>query len=500
MANESTEEDSSRRRTRWRPGVFGLLAVCVGAFALTLPFTPLGPGGLRFGDAEPESVTIDATPPAGVAELMIVGDSTAQGSAGDYTWRYRLWSHLNEESGLEVRFVGPYDELFSLAGGENAATAYAEPDFDTAHASVWGTTVERLTDEIGTHVAEYEPDYLLVMAGVNDMLTGSDAGVVGNRIADLVATARVARGDVQIVLSELPPVWGTSDDSHLNAEIAEFNAALPGLAVELTGEDSPVAVARSAEDYVPMDDNWDTVHPNANGEVKIAAAFADALADDLGLGDPYARPLPEHSVGPRIAPEVTVEPASEGDTRVRLTWDPVPGATHYEVEQRRVAPEPDDQVPVPGTITGFADNTRGLWVEDLLAGATYSFVVRPLRGEDAGEEATVRVDLDLPGPAAPEDLGFSDGGALLEWSGDTDATHFAIWRRALDCAEDDPADCDPVDDADPEEAPDAWDLVTVNDESSWDVDGVGAAGYEFLVRSHRDFVEGEFSAPVSGTE
>ncbi|QVQ54318.1 hypothetical protein J4H86_11900 [Spiractinospora alimapuensis] len=499
MANENPPEPS-RRRARWQPGVFGLLAICVGAFAVTLPFTPFGPGGLRFGEAEPESVTVDATPPLGIAELMIVGDSTAQGSAGDYTWRYRLWTHLNEDSEVEARFVGPYDELFSLAGGEDAATAYAEPDFDTEHASVWGTTVERLADEIGGHVAEFEPDYLLVMAGLNDMLTGSDADAVGNRIADLVATARVARGDLQVVVSELPPVWGTTDDSRLNEEIAAFNAALPGLAAELTGEDSPVVVARSAEEYAPADDNWDPVHPNANGEVKIAAAFADTLADELGLGEPYARPLPDLPVGPRIAPEVSVEPDPEDDGSVRLTWDPVPGATNYEVEQRRVEPDPDDQVPVPGPVTGFADNPRGLRVEHLLAGATYSFVVRPLRGEDAGEEAEVRVELDLPAPAAPEDLTFTSGNVSLEWSGDTTATHFAVWRRALDCAEDDPTDCEPVDDDDPADAPDSWEAVTVTDESSWEVDTVGASGYEFLVRSHRDFVEGEFSAPVTSTD
>lgn len=485
--------------------MFGLTAVTVAAFALTLVLAQLGPGGFQLDDGETERVTVEAVPPEGTAEIMVVGDSLAQGSAGDYTWRYWLWTHLNDEAEQDVGFVGPHDDLFSLAGGEGAAEAYAEPDFDTAHASVWGTTVERLGDEIGEQVAEYEPDYVLVMAGVNDLFAGYDAPELGQRVADLVSTARVARGDVQFVIAELLPVWGTDRDSRLNEEITHFNSALPNLAAELTGEDSPVTVARVAEDYAPAEDHWDPVHPNANGELKIAAAFADTLAEDLNLGVPYPRPLPELPLGPRTAPEVTAEADPEDDTSVRLSWDPVPGATSYQVVQRRESPDPDDPVTVPGAITGVSDGPRGLRVENLLAGATYSFTVRTMKGEDEGESADVRVEVEVDPPAAPEtpEL-FSEGGAnqVLEWNEVADATHYGVWRRALDCAAGSGAstDCEPVDDAGPEGDPDGWEAVTVAEEAHWEVDAAGAAGYEFLVRSHRDFVEGGFSASVAGAD
>jgi hypothetical protein len=45
---------------------------------------------------------------------------------------------------------------------------------------------------------------------------------------------------------------------------------------------------------------WDGTHPNAQGELRIAAAFADTLAGQLGIGAPFPRPFPKVS---EIAPE-----------------------------------------------------------------------------------------------------------------------------------------------------------------------------------------------------
>jgi hypothetical protein len=36
---------------------------------------------------------------AAATRVLIVGDSITQGSAGDFTWRYRLWKHLAAAEG-----------------------------------------------------------------------------------------------------------------------------------------------------------------------------------------------------------------------------------------------------------------------------------------------------------------------------------------------------------------------------------------------------------------
>ncbi|KAH8901592.1 hypothetical protein GQ53DRAFT_815051 [Thozetella sp. PMI_491] len=52
----------------------------------------------------------EASPRAecGPHRLMIVGDSISQGWEGSYTWRYRLWQWIQENS-VDAIFVGPYN-------------------------------------------------------------------------------------------------------------------------------------------------------------------------------------------------------------------------------------------------------------------------------------------------------------------------------------------------------------------------------------------------------
>src|SRR5690606_16620724 len=215
--------------------------------------------------------------------------------------------------------------------------------------------------------------------------------------------------------------WGTEDDQTVNAAIGEYNAALPALADRLTRADSPVVVARTAADYAPADDNWDEVHPNARGEVKIAAAFADALADPLGLGRPYPRPLPDVEVGPTAAPGgLRVERTADG---ARVSWDGVPGATRYEVFGRRVDPDPEERAS-RGDVAAAADGGTAHEVAGLFAGAVYEFEVRAFKGQDPGPlSAPVRVELADDPPPAPEAVRAGDG--ALSWEAAPGATHYA---------------------------------------------------------------------------
>jgi hypothetical protein len=486
---------------RWRPGLLGLLAVAVGAFTAALLFFQGVFGDLRFTSEEPEQVPVDASPPLGTARIMILGDSIAQGSTGDHTWRYRLWRHLTEDAGLDVRFVGPEEDLFPFTPGPAGADAYADPDFDRAHAAVWGATAEQLVEDVAADVAEYDPHYLLVMAGLNDLMAGVAPEVVQGHVSDIVAAARVGRGDVQVVLGEVTPVWGTGRDEAFNEDVIAFNAGLPELAAQLTGEDSPVVVAAAAEDYAPADDNWDPVHPNSRGELKIAAAFADALAEGLNLGEPYPRPLPEPPVGPRVAPEVHAERAEDDARAVELSWDPVPGATRYQVWQRRTAPDADEFTAIPAEVQGAGQATRTALAEQLLLGADYAFYVEPIKGEDAGEASDpVEITLEGDEPAAPKEVAVNPEGTTLVWSEVSQATHYAVWRRALDCEQDpdtgDGEGCRPVDEHGPDEG-EGWESVAAVEEGrSWELDPAGGGGFEFVVRAHSDYLSGEDSEPV----
>ncbi|CAM5671363.1 SGNH hydrolase-type esterase domain-containing protein OS=Streptomyces fumanus OX=67302 GN=GCM10018772_30780 PE=4 SV=1 [Streptomyces fumanus] len=59
---------------------------------------------------------------------MPVGDSQTIGSAGEHTWRYRLWRHLCAEYGGPFTFVGPRETLYDKAADAPVSLAYADPD------------------------------------------------------------------------------------------------------------------------------------------------------------------------------------------------------------------------------------------------------------------------------------------------------------------------------------------------------------------------------------
>ncbi|MDA8371294.1 MAG: GDSL-type esterase/lipase family protein [Nocardiopsaceae bacterium] len=493
-------------KPRFRATPLGLFGIMLAAMFLTLLliqnfFGTFRPGGEA---AKPEpSPGISAIPPKGTARIMVAGDSISQGSSGDYTWRYRLWKHLSQESRVDVDFVGPYDDMLDVNNGDYGDHSYADADFDTQHASVWGATAEDIAKGIGEQVVEYDPHYVLIMAGTNELVTGGTATDALESIRDAVDTARVARGDVQIVVGELTPVWGTGNDDEMNEQVARFNTGLPELASEISGADSPVVAAYTAEAYSPAEDNWDTTHPNARGEVKIAAAFADALSEHLGLGDPYQRPLPDVEVGPQTRPEVEAEGTDGGN--VRLRWDPVPGATRYQVLQKRVQPDPDDLVPLPMEVSGTGDGEKTAVVEKLLSGATYEFVVRPYKGDDAGTPSRpAEIVVDRDPPAAPDWVRIDDDGPDLVWAAVPEAGHFEVWRRGLECGEPEPAEdaekdhreCAPPDDKGPKTGEGWTSVAVVSGERRWTIPG-GGPGYEFAVRSHRDYAKGGFSDPIT---
>ncbi|MBR8741279.1 fibronectin type III domain-containing protein [Nocardiopsis sp. MG754419] len=528
-----------REGSRFEPGPLGLLGVMLAAMAITLLILQSGSGGLGADGAGPtEPPDPVPGPPDGELRIMPVGDAATQGSSGDHTWRYHLWSHLTEQE-VEFDFVGPHDDLHSLHDEDAGDHDYAEPDFDTDHAARSGATAQELSTDIARIAAEHDPQYLMLLAGTEDILNGGGADHALDGVAEIVSTVRVVVDDARFVVGELPEVDGTDDDARVNREIGLFNMGLVDLAEQLTSGTSPMIVARTARDYAPAFDNWDATHPNTRGELKIAAAFADALAAPLGVGEAFPRPYPELPVGPLGAPEPEYEETEDG---LLLSWPKVPGATDYRVVQRRVDPQPDEPFVLPGEVE--ADGTRrSVTVESLLAGARYEFVVHPFKGRDEGEEsAPLQVVWADDPPSAPTGLRLQEEGARLVWDEVADASHYEVWVRVLECTpgdrfqrprdtaftgrdsgstiDDDPpgggalpeeprpspsetpqsprpepgTTCAPVDDRGPEDG-DGWHtLGSAGDRPRWRVTVSGP--YEVVVRSYRDYVAGGHSASL----
>jgi lysophospholipase L1-like esterase len=315
---------------------------------------------------------VPGQPSGGSPRIMVVGDSISQGTSGDYTWRYRLYQHLVAD-GLRPRMVGPFNWLFDNVTSTEGACDYADPRFETAHDTWWGDSLGEEAHAIRGRVAAYQPDYLLVLLGIDDLVWGgSDVAGAEANVKKVAATARAANPAIRIVFGRLLP---RTDVTH-DASVGRFNADLPRVAARLSTLASPVAVADDAAGFNPATDTWDGTHPNAEGDIKIAASFADVLATRLGLGSPYPVPLPVVRTGPITAPRLT---ATSGNGSARLSWTLSPGADGYYLYVRNVTARQTAFTREPYPLAPSQDPWAAL---DLAGGVTYQFKLQACKKVD----------------------------------------------------------------------------------------------------------------------
>lgn len=361
--------------------------------------------------AAPVQLRLPVSGPA-PTRIMLVGDSITQGSAGDYTWRYRLWRHL-AESGTTIDFVGPRTDLADLLNRTYGNTQYAEPEFDQDHASRWGMAVSFPDTPISELTMDYQPDVIVETMGVNDLMwLDVTARQLIGKVRRFVEQARSARPGVDIVLTQLVQVWFPG--------VSDYNRRLDLLARSLDSPDQRVEVARAAWGFSAEKHTYDNAHPNAQGELLIAAAVADALAR-IGVGPAFSRPLPTLPLGPQVAPSVRAIP---GNRSAVLIWSRPPGA------DREFLRVPGSTGRHLASFTGTAAIFRGL-VND----RAYRFELQPAKGWALSQVRSEPFSVQPTGsvPARPDGVVASRMGTTLEvsWRPVSRADSYLVWYRPI---------------------------------------------------------------------
>ena len=316
--------------------------------------------------------------------IMIVGDSMTQGSSGDYTWQYWLYKHLLAD-GVRPRMVGPYGWLLNNVTSTQHDHSYADPRFGHANDATWGMALFREKDVIGRKVATYRPDYLLVLLGLNDLFWyGFGQSVMARNLASFIAAARASRPHIRIVFGLIPPDIHQRNPAFA-ASVASYNQTIASTAARLSTRKSPIAVAHDGAGVRVAADLWDGTHPNANGEVRFAAGFADVLARRFHLGHVYPKPYPVLPTGPATHPKLTVRPSSTAN-QVVLSWTLAPGAGSYFVYIEDVSRGDTTFTRLPLPLLP----TQDPWKAGLLtSGDTYAFEVQACKGVDCGAFSNV---------------------------------------------------------------------------------------------------------------
>lgn len=227
----------------------------------------------------------------GAITMLLIGDSISQGVPGDHTWRYRLWRHLTQ-AGVEVGFVGPNTaphgaEVAAIEAGDGG---YADGAFDQAHACHWGLTYSIAKAQVRELAAAYGPDFVLAQLGVNDALWhGMDSGSFESNVHEFITEARGGAPRCAILLGAVLDTARAHEDAELSALVSQYNEALRAACAALSTEASPIAMVEADPEFLASSHTRDGVHLNRSGEVTVAAAFADTLAQRFGVGRLYPR-------------------------------------------------------------------------------------------------------------------------------------------------------------------------------------------------------------------
>ncbi|MEU9186945.1 SGNH/GDSL hydrolase family protein [Streptomyces sp. NPDC048484] len=230
--------------------------------------------------------------------FMPVGDSMTIGSAGEHTWRYRMWQHLRATYGGPFQLVGPREALYDKATGAADSYEYADPDpaFPRAHLAGWGEGWQHLSPLIADAVRASRADVLLVSLGLIDLGFYTNAPQTAENARAFIERARSANPHVSMVLLPVIPNIRAETDAPFAREVGLFNELLAKAVADLDEPGSPLLLASTPDSpdspdrsnaYDIHHDTYDGTHPNASGEHKLAAAFAEAMHQGWGVGEEY---------------------------------------------------------------------------------------------------------------------------------------------------------------------------------------------------------------------
>ena len=222
--------------------------------------------------------------------FMFVGDSMTIGRAGDYTWRYRMWQHLNATFGGPYRIVGPRNEVYDTFANAPTSHEYADPGFPEdarRHLAGWGEGWQHMAPLIGSAVRSGKVDILLVSLGLIDLGFYTNSVQTALNARQFIAEARAANPRIRMVLLPVIPNIRARSDAPFAAECDHFNELLAKAVADLDTASSPVLLASRPESYAIDTDTYDGTHPGPSGEDKLAAAFAGAMHQAWDMGGPY---------------------------------------------------------------------------------------------------------------------------------------------------------------------------------------------------------------------
>jgi len=206
--------------------------------------------------------------------ILAIGDSITQGGIRgreEYTYRLPL-QRLLHERGTVFRFLGTRERGFQR-GSSWPEVAEGVP-FQPNHFGFYGGRTAEVSRNLRDELPRIDPpDVALIHLGTNDLSTDRDEEAILNPLRDIVAQLREKNPGVVILLAHL---------NFNSGPALRLRPKVEALAEELDSETSPV---RTVPMYLnwnenpnhPQTDTFDWLHPNPQGQLKMAEAWLKVL-------------------------------------------------------------------------------------------------------------------------------------------------------------------------------------------------------------------------------
>lgn len=213
--------------------------------------------------------------------IVCIGDSITQGRKGvgankpTQSWRYPLWKKL-VDLGAHVDFVGSLNGGFE---GDPEWPDYKGRTFDREHEGHWGWTSRAVREKLPEWIKGYTPDVALILLGTNDANPKLNMTIddTAREIEQIIDILRAKNPKVTVLLGGPFHEWKPFPDMRSRYE---------SLAKSKSTAASPVASVDLSSGWVSKPDapgthTVDWVHPNPDGDARLAGLFLDALHPHL---------------------------------------------------------------------------------------------------------------------------------------------------------------------------------------------------------------------------
>lgn len=210
------------------------------------------------------TASVSPTPSAPV-KIMPMGDSIT-GSPG--CWRGNLWQSLTA-AGHKVDFVGSQTQACNPSG--------SDPNHEGHGGYLVTTSVQN--GDTKRWLQANTPDVLLLHFGTNDVWSNIPPAQILAAYTSIVTDLRALNPRATILVAQIIPLkpadsFGCTD---CQQRAVNLNAAIPGWAAQHSTAQSPIHVVDQWTGFDPATDTYDGVHPDEDGNVKIAARWFATL-------------------------------------------------------------------------------------------------------------------------------------------------------------------------------------------------------------------------------